>query len=176
MKRSLCYVIVLVVLAFSLAGCDSLLVETPPEASEPMHISIPGNLVADNFSFDIVSATLSSSVTLNSGVDMNVTAEEGKLFLVLCVDATNTTDEIRNLGYFTTYVDSCTILPKTMLAKYGDRMNMTGGVHPGKTMQAYAIYEVPADWSEFELCYMDTLTGSISNSVMFSRSDVETND
>lgn len=174
MKKLFCIVIVLLTL-LSCAGCGEFIVDDTQPATEAAHISIPGKLVADNFSFDIVSATMSKSITLNMGVDMKVDAEEGKMLLVLCVDATNTTGEIRNLGYFTTYVDSCTILPKTMLAKYGDRMNMTGGVHPGKTMQAYAIYEVPADWSEFEFCYMDTLTGSISSSVMFNRSDIEKN-
>lgn len=172
MKKFFCFVMALLTI-FSCAGCGETIVDDTKPATEAAHISIPGKLVADNFSFDIVSVTMSNSITLNAGLDMNVDAEEGKMLLVLCVDATNTTDEIRNLGYFTTYVDSCTILPKTMLAKYGDRMNMTGAVHPGKTMQAYAIYEVPEDWSEFEFCYMDTLTGSTSSSAIFNRSDIE---
>lgn len=169
MKKTVNLLVVMLILLSALAGCENPTNSAPTEA---VTISIPGTLVAENFTFTIVSAELSDSVTLDSGVNINIDAEEGKQFLILCVDATNTSDDIRNLGPFTTYVDDTTILPKNMLGKYNDRVLMTGAVHPGKTMQTYAMYQVPTDWESFEISYIDTLTCKVSGSVKFSRSDV----
>ena len=181
MKNTVSLLMVMLIILSALVGCDAPIDATTTNAAdvtttqapEPESISIPGTLVAENFSFAIVSAELSSSVTLNSGLDINVDAEEGKQFLILCVDATNTSDEIRNLGPFTAYVDDTTVLPHNVLGKYGDRMLMGGAVHPGKTMNAYVMYQVPTDWEFFEISYMDTLTCSVSESARISRSDVK---
>ena len=170
MRKTVSLLIVMLILLSALAGCENPTSSAPTEA---VTISIPGTLVAENFSFTIVSAELSASVTLNSGVNINVDAEEGKQFLILCVDATNTSNDIRNLGSFTSYVDNTTILPHNVLGKYKDRMLMSGAVHPGKTMTAYVMYQVPMEWEFFEISYVDTLTGKVSGSVKFSRSDVK---
>lgn len=172
MKKSASLIMVMLILLSILCGCDIPIDSTTAKPTEATIISIPGTLVAENFTFTIVSAELSDSVTLNSGVNINIDAEDGKQFLILCVDATNTSNDIRNLGPFTTYVDNTTILPHNVLGKYGDRMLMSGAVHPGKTMNTYVMYQVPMDWNTFEISYMDTLTGSVSGSVKFSRSDV----
>lgn len=173
MKKSVNLIAVMLILLSMLVGCDTPVDGAATKATEDTLISIPGTLVAENFTFTIVSAELSPSVTLDSGVDITIDADEGKQFLVLCVDATNTSDEIRNLGPFTTYLDNTTILPKNVLGKYGDRMLMVGAVHPGKTMAVYAMYQVPMDWEFFEISYIDTLTCNVSGSVKFSRSDVK---
>lgn len=172
MKKFASLIMVMLILVSMLVGCEYPIDSTTSKTAEATTISIPGTLVADNFTFTIVSAELSDSVTLNSGLDINIDAEEGKQFLVLCVDATNTSADIRNLGAFTTYVDNTTVLPHNVLGKYNDRMLMSGAVHPGKTMNTYVMYQVPTDWETFEISYMDTLTGNISGSVKFNRSDV----
>lgn len=173
MKKSVCLIMAMLILLSMLVGCDAPVDGTTPKATENTTISIPGTLVAENFTFTIVSAELSASVTLDSGADITIDADEGKQFLVLCIDATNTSDDIRNLGPFTTYLDNTTVLPKNVLGKYGDRVLMVGAVHPGKTMNTYAMYQVPMDWEFFEISYTDTLTCSVSGSVKFSRSDVK---
>ena len=181
MKKSVSLILVMLILLSTLVGCETPIDSTTTKATdgtttkatEDATISIPGTLVAENFSFTIVSAELSASVTLNSGMNINVDADEGKQFLILCVDATNTSDDIRNLGSFTSYVDDTTVLPHNVLGKYGDRILMTGAVHPGKTMNAYVMYQVPMDWEFFEISYIDTLTCSVSESVKFSRSSVK---
>lgn len=181
MKKSASILIAMLILLSALVGCDVPIESSTTKAAgsttakttDAGTISIPGTLVAENFSFTIVSAELSASVTLNAGVDINVDAEEGMQFLILCIDATNTSDDIRNLGPFTAYVDNTTVLPHNVLGKYGNRMLMSGAVHPGKTMNAYVMYQVPMDWEFFEISYMDTLTCSVSGSVKFSRSDVK---
>lgn len=181
MKKSVSLLMVMLILLSALVGCEVPIDPTTTNAADGTStkttgtetISIPGTLVAENFSFAIVSAELSASVPLNSGLNINVDAEEGKQFLILCIDATNTSDDIRNLGPFTAYVDNTTVLPHNVLGKYGDRMLMSGAVHPGKTMNVYVMYQVPMDWEFFEISYMDTLTCSVSESVRFSRSDVK---
>lgn len=173
MKKLASLTMVMLILLSMLVGCEDPIGGTTPNATEAAIISIPGTLVAENFTFTIVSAELSDAVTLNSGMNITVDADEGKQFLVLCVDATNTSSDIRNLGPFTTYVDNTTTLPNNVLGKYGDRLLMSGAVHPGKTMNAYIMYQVPMDWEFFEISYMDTLTCSVSGSVKFSRSDVK---
>lgn len=178
MKKAVSLILVMLVLLPALVGCEVPISTTTTngttmKATEDATISIPGTLVAENFSFTIVSAELSDSVTLNSGININIDAEEEKQFLILCVDATNTSDDIRNLGPFTSYVDDTTVLPHNVLGKYGDRILMSGAVHPGKTMNAYVMYQVPMDWEFFEISYIDTLTCSVSESVKFSRSAVK---
>lgn len=173
MRKSASLILAMFILFSMLVGCDTLTGDSNLQATEAAIISIPGTLVAENFTFTIVSAELSPSITLNSGADFTVDADEGKQFLILCVDATNTSNEIRNLGPFSTYLDNTTILPKNVLGKYGDRVLMVGAVHPGKTMNTYAMYQVPMDWEFFEISYTDTLTCSVSGSVKFSRSDVK---
>ena len=181
MKKSVSLLMVMLILLSALVGCEAPIDSTATnaaggtttQATEPETISIPGTLVAENFSFTIVSAELSASVTLNSGLDINVDAEEGKQFLILRITATNTSNDIRNLGPFTAYVDDTTVLPHNVLGKYGDRMLMGGAVHPGKTMNAYVMYQVPTDWEFFEISYMDTLTCSVSESARISRPDVK---
>lgn len=180
MKKSISLIIAAVMVMSTLCGCDlSAITETTgasnsktTEVSGAKTISIPGTLVADNFSFNIVSADLVDSVTLNSGVDIQIDAEAGKQILILCVDAKNTSSDIRNVSFFTAYVDDKTVLPHTVLGKYNDRIMMNGAVDPGKTMCAYVMYQVPLSWENFEISYMDTLTGSVSGAVKFSKSDV----
>ena len=175
-KKILLFVTIVVMVAL-IGGCqypiDGATPKATTEVTEDTIISIPGTLVAENFTFAIVSAELSDSVTLNSGSNITVNADEGKQFLTLCINATNTSDEVRNLGPFTTYVDDATVLPHNVLGKYGDRVLMVGAVHPGQTMNTYAMYQVPMDWKFFEISYIDTLTCSVSGSVKFSRSDLE---
>jgi hypothetical protein len=171
MKKSASLIMVMLILFSMLCGCEIPVDSTTTKDAEATTISIPGTLVADNFTFTIVSAEIVDSVTLDSSVNIKVDAE-GKQFLVLCVDATNTSEEIRNLGPFTTYVDNTTVLPHNVLGKYNDRMLMSGAVHPGKTMNTYVMYQVPMDWETFEISYMDSLTGKVSGSVKFNHSDV----
>ena len=173
MKKSVSLIMVMLIMLSMFVGCENPVDNTTTKATEDTIISIPGTLVAENFSFAIVSAEFSNSVTLNSGVDITIDADEGKQFLILCIDATNTSNDVRNLGPFTTYVDDTTVLPHNVLGKYGDRVLMVGAVHPGKTMNVYAMYQVPMDWKFFEISYIDTLTCSVSGSVKFSRSDVK---
>ena len=173
MKKFISLIAAMFIVLSLVTGCGEPTGGTPTKTTEPAVISIPGTLTAENFSFTIVSAEQSDSVTLNSGVDFAIDADEGKQFLVLCIDATNTSDDISNVGPFTAYVDDTTVLPHNVLGKYGDRILMTGAVHPGKTMNTYAMYQVPMDWEFFEVSYTDTLTCSVSDSVKFSRSNVK---
>ena len=173
MKNAASLIMVIFLLLSMLVGCEPPVDGNTSNATEAATISIPGTLVAENFTFTIVSAELLDSVTLDSGVNITIDADEGKQFLVLCVDATNASSDIRNLGPFTTYVDNTSVLPHNVLGKYGERALMVGAVHPGKTLATYAMYQVPMDWEFFEISYIDTLTGSASGSVKFSRSDVK---
>lgn len=134
--------------------------------------SIPGTLSAQNFDLTVVSAELSDSVTLNAGMDIDYTADEGKQYLTLCIDATNTSDETRNLGTLSAYVDNVAVLPDNFLGKLGDRLIFVGGIDAGKTIQTYIMFQVPVDWEKFEFSYIDSLTGSQSASVTINRADV----
>jgi hypothetical protein len=181
MKKTLTLLVVISIILSAIVGCGVPIGSTTtistdgttPKVTETETISIPGTLTAENFSFNIVSAGLLPSVTLDSGVDIDVYPEEGKQFLVLCVDATNTSEDIRNLGPFSAYVDGAAVLPHNVLGKYGDRILMSGAAHPGNTMSVYIMYQVPMDWEFFEISYIDTLTGSLSKSVKIGCPDVK---
>lgn len=173
MRKSASLIMVMLIMLSTLVGCEKPVGGTTAKVDEATTISIPGTLVAENFTFTIVSAELSDSVTLDAGVDITIDADEGKQYLVLCIDATNTSSDIRNLGSFTSYVDDTAVLPDNRLGKYGDRVLVVGAVHPGKTMNTYVMYQVPMDWEFFEISYIDSLTGSVSECVKFKRSDVK---
>ena len=171
--------VLFVVVAMFLSGCagtpatnGGATTSTNPTTSG--NFEVPGTLSAENFDIKIVSAEVLESITLDGGgVDIPLKAEEGKKLLVLSIDATNKTQEIRNLGSFITYVDGVTILPSGSLGKYGERLVFVGAVHPGKTICTYTVYQVPAEWKEFELAYVDSLTASSTDTVKISRSSIE---
>lgn len=147
---------------------------TSPNSTTSGNFEIPGTLSAENFDIKIVSAEICESITLDvGGIDVPFNAEEGKKLLVLSIDATNKTQEIRNLGSFITYVDGVTVLPSVSLGKYGERLIFVGAVHPGKTMCTYTVYQVPAEWKEFELAYVDSLTASSTDTVKIARSSIK---
>lgn len=168
MKKIISLLIVLV-LVVGLCGCEDLFASTDP-ANEATKITIPGTLNADNFQLSIVCAESRKTVTLNDS--MKVEADSGNNFLVLCVNAKNISNDVKNLGYFLAYADNTAVLPKNVLGKYKDRALMVGAVLPGKTLEVYVMYQVPENWETFELCYVDAATGQISDSVQFGRSDL----
>lgn len=153
----------------SSSGSEITEVVTAPTTSS---FSIPGTLVAENFDIAIISATLSDSVTLNAGINVDFPADEGMQFLILCIDATNTSEEVQNLGSFIAYVDNTVVLPYNVLGKLGDRMLFVGAVDPGKTMGTYVLYQLPASWETFEFAYEDSWTGSRSEFALICRSDI----
>lgn len=172
-------------LLLSACGSPSSSPSTPPAKTESSiettetttvptisSFTFPGTLTAENFDLTIVSATLSDSVVLDTGIDVSIDADEGKQLLVLCIDATNTSEDVRNLGSFISYVDNNTILPHNVLGKLGERMIFMGAIHPGKTMGTYVLYQVPTAWNTFELSYVDSWTGSLSDPILISRSEI----
>lgn len=188
MKKFFALLLIICISACAMCGCDSDAAPSgsgSPDASaqsdqdatntntEPSSsFSIPGTLIADNFDLTIVSAEICDTVTLNSGIEIEVKPDDGKQFLILCIDAKNTSDDVMNLGSFLTYVDNITVLPHNMLAKLGDRILFSGGVNPGKIMCTYIMYQVPTSWETFELSYVDSLTGSMSESITIYKSDI----
>lgn len=163
--------LLVVLMLFCFAGCEGGVPSNtePPKAP----FSIPGTLSAENFDLTIVSVQICDTVNINSGIDVVIEPDDGKQFLVLCIDAKNTSDEIRNLGNFFAYADGVTVLPHNVLGKLGDRVIFVGGVHPGKTICTYILYQVPTDVKEFELAYQDSFTGSISKSIVINCSDIK---
>lgn len=188
MKKLFVLLLIVCISACSMIGCDYCAAtsengyndastqsdqDTTSASTDPTSsFSIPGTLVAENFDLTIVSAEICDTVTLNSGIEIEVEPDEGKQFLVLCIDAKNTSDDVMNLGSFLTYVDNITVLPHNMLAKLGDRILFSGGVNPGKIMCTYIMYQVPTSWETFELSYLDALTGSMSDAIAISKSDI----
>lgn len=185
MKRLL--LAIFLIIAMLLVGCGNVSTTNSEENTDEISSSensqssppadttfeIPGTLSAENFDIKIVSAEICESLTLDGGgVDIPVEADDGKQFLVLSIDATNTSDELRNLGSFATYVDSVTVLPSNYLGKYGDRVVFVGAVHPEKTICTYILYQVPTEWKEFELSYVDSLSYSASKTIKIFRSDL----
>lgn len=172
MRRWFVFLLALI-MAVCCAGCfEEAPTESVSDQPQDVAFSIPGTLVADNFDLTIVSAEVCDSVVLNSGIDFTLTPDEGKQFLVLCIDAKNTSDSIMNLGSLMTYVDNITILPHNGLAKLGDRVLFVGGVHPGKTICTYILYQVPTNWEKFELAYVDGLTCAATKTITIFKSDI----
>lgn len=188
MKKLFVLILVVCILACAMIGCDSGAAtsgngyndaltqsdqDTTSANTDPNSgFSIPGTLVAENFDITIVSAEICNTVALNSGIEIEVEPDEGKQFLVLCIDAKNTSDDVMNLGSFLTYVDNITVLPHNMLGKYDDRILFSGSVNPGKIMCTYIMYQVPTSWETFELSYLDALTGSMSDAITICKSDI----
>ena len=132
MIKKITSLILAILLILSFAGCAGAPVTdgSTPSTTTDNNFEIPGTLSAENFDIKIVSAELCESVTLDGGgVDITREPDEGKQFLVLSIDATNTSGELRNLGSFLTYVDSISVLPSNYLGKYGERVVFVGAVN-----------------------------------------------
>ena len=178
MKRTL--IVLFVIVAILVCGCsaspdsgmDSNGTTKTTISTSDEKFTIPGTLTAENFDIKIVAAEVCKSVTLDSGIEFPVEAEEGKELLVLSIDATNTSSELMNLGSLLTYADSKSVLPQNYLGKYNDRAIFVGAVQPGKTIQTYIIYPIPEGWAEFELSYVDGLTMIASNPIKILRTDI----
>lgn len=145
----------------------------PAEPTEDKAWGLDDPLSSESFDVTVVSAELSDKVTLNAGVDIDFSPDEGKQFLILCIDAKNTSDEVCNLGSFLASVDKTSVFPSNYLGKLGTRVLFVGAVPPGSTMETYVLYQVPEEWKVFELWYIDSLLGGTEGPIVISREDVK---
>lgn len=145
----------------------------PAEPRENKSFGVNDPLSGKSFDITVVSASLSDTVTLNAGVDVDFSPDEGKQFLILCIDAKNTSKKVCNLGSFLASVDKTSVLPSNYLGKLVDRVLFAGAVTPGSTMETYVLYQVPEEWETFELWYVDSLLDGTDGPIVINRAEVK---
>lgn len=89
------------------------------------------------------------------------TPEDGKVFVFANVEITNNSDEeisVSSMLSFDAYCDDYKLdfsSDALMAASTDNRQQMDGSIAPGKKLNGYLGFEVPADWSTIEINYKD---------------------
>lgn len=132
-------------------------VQTPasetPEASEAPETPTTFG-VGDTAEYNGVVVTL-NSIEESNGSDFN-TPTDGNVFLLVNITIENNTDSdltVSSLMSFSAYQDgfATSMSLSALLEKDGEQLD--GTIAPGKKIQGTIGYEVPADYSEFEINY-----------------------
>ena len=141
--------------------------------TEPNIIGISDTLHAESFDFTVTSAKYYDSITNQLGT--TYTPDSGKKYLVLVMNATNTTEEVQNVENvnFNSYIDDYKIGPEAIVGKVDGYMPLLGAVSAGKTFEGYTVWQVPQNWDTFTFSYIDALTGGDSKSFTIYSTDVQ---
>ena len=117
--------------------------------------------VGDTAEYRDVKVTLDSIVESN-GSQFN-TPSDGNIFLIATFTIENNTDSdlaVSSMISFDAYQDgySTNLSLSALIEKDGEQLD--GTIAPGKKMKGSVGYEVPADYSEFEISYQSDLWSS----------------
>ncbi len=115
----------------------------------------PGNKIrGDGWDLSLLSVTTRTEV---GDAFTKETAKSGNVFLILFMEAENTSaeDGYFNRLYFEAYVDTYAVNQSVLFTDIDDQGTISGDVAAGKKIKGYLAYEVPEDWQEFEITYKD---------------------
>lgn len=93
---------------------------------------------------------------------------EGKMFVLLWITVSNTTDEddYVNMFYEDSYCDDIGIDPAAMLVNV-DGKELWGDVAAGKKAKGYVAYALDENWQTLEFYYKPEIFGDESSKMMF---------
>lgn len=134
--------------------------------------------IGDTADFDGIQVTLSSAV-LSDGDGQYLTPDDGKYFLILTFSIDNQSDEdisVSSLASFEAYCDD-TSINEDLLGQQAPEANglgqLDGDVAAGKKMNGVISYEVPQDFSTFEVRFTPSFWKNNEAVFTFSRDDVD---
>lgn len=134
--------------------------------------------IGDTADFDGIQVTLSSAV-LSDGDGQYITPDDGKYFLILTFSIDNQSDEdisVSSLASFEAYCDDNSINEDLMgqqVPEAGGLDQLDGDVASGKKMNGIISYEVPRDFSTFEVRFTPSFWKDNEAVFTFSRDDVD---
>lgn len=134
--------------------------------------------IGDTADFDGVQVTLSSAV-LSDGDGQYMTPDDGKYFLILTFNIDNQSDEdisVSSIASFEAYCDD-TSINEDLVGQQAPEANglgqLDGSVAAGKKMNGVISYEVPQDFSKFEVRFTPSFWKDNEAVFTFSREDVD---
>lgn len=134
--------------------------------------------IGDTADFDGIQVTLSSAV-LSDGDGQYITPDDGKYFLILTFSIDNQSEEdisVSSLASFEAYCDDNSINEDLMgqqVPEAGGLDQLDGDVASGKKMNGIISYEVPRDFSTFEVRFTPSFWKDNEAVFTFSRDDVD---
>ncbi len=189
-RKSVPTVLAAWMLLLTLGGCGGSPAQEPeeaPAAVEPDHsaaapetavaqdagdgvFGFRDTLSADYFDLSILDAKWTDSLETEIGI--YAPEKDGAKLLCLIFSAKNTADEMKNLGMFNAYVDGKAVLPTVVAGGIDDAMVFVGAVASGMEMDAYSVWELPNDWEEFQIYYLEADGSSGEQHFVIHRSDI----
>lgn len=136
-------------------------------ATESKADEIPTATVGDTVTTKDLKITLTKAFTAKtietsiSGYDEK--PDDGKIFLILEIEAENISDQKQNLSYlnFQSSIDDYSVDVDYLISAKPDGLSiLSGDFMPGKKLTGYIAYQVSADWKELEAAYMDNIFDS----------------
>lgn len=135
--------------------------------------------IGDTADFDGVQVTLTSAI-LSKGDGQFVTPDDGKYFLELVFDIDNQSSSdisVSSVASFEAYCDDFSLNQDFMgyQAPEVDGIGqLDGSVAAGKKMNGVISYQVPQDFTNFEISYAPSFWGSNKATFSFTSADVDT--
>lgn len=131
---------------------------TPQDASDSTTVA-PSNFgVRDRVVMNDIYVTL-EAVTESTGTDF-FQPSEGNVFIICEFTIENESDSelaVSSMMSFTAYADDYAAQLSLSGLSVSDKQQLDGSIAAGKKMNGVVAYEVPADWSEFEIHYVSNI-------------------
>lgn len=136
-------------------------------------VGLDGVVSADCFDLSIVDVKWTTALETSLGTITPDDASKGLLCIIF--SAKNTTDSVQNVASigFNAYADGEKVIPKAVVGSIDDAVVFVGAVSPGMEIVGHVVWELSADWDEFQTSYIDAGTARDSKQhFIFSKSDI----
>lgn len=180
--KKLAFLILAATMIFALCSCgggtapvkdvvqQETIGDTSREKEEKDSVGFRGTISNDFFNISISNAMWVD--VIESPLESIVPQKEGSKLLFVAFSAQNKTKETYNLGSFNAYVDKQAVLPVSVVGEIYNAMPFVGAVAGETTMTAYCVWELPENWSEFQLNYFDATGPECQQYFLIYKEDV----
>lgn len=116
-----------------------------------------------NFKITLTDAKVYDEIKSEDSEYLNEKAKDGCEYLVLFLEAENTSSEDQNINifYYDAYADDKAIEASTLLVQPEGYSLFSGDVASGKKLQGFVAYELTKGWQKLEFTYKDGLTSDV---------------
>lgn len=150
--------------------------ETTTESNLPEYAKVGEMVCSDTWNVALLYAKEYDSIDSDFFQDKPT---DGNKYLALFFDVKNVSgkNDFFNTMYFEGYADDYSVNAQITLNKPDDYPSVGGDVDAGRMSRGVIVYEVPADWSKFEIVYKDGIwTSHKTASFVIGKEDLSPTD
>lgn len=160
---------------------ESSVSENQPESvieesqTEKAVAALGDSVSTKDFKIAITKAYTTKSIQNKDSEYLNTEADDGKVYLILEINAENISDKKQNISsyYFNTSVDDYAVDEKYLINKPNGLEYLSGDVMAGKKTNGYLAYEIDENWKNCEVAYTEIFSSTPSFTFVFTSDDVE---